>query len=108
MGRVTVSRGKKEGPASGGAAVSMSDEKRESEQPSTSTMADSGRQKHRDDSPARREREGMAKHHMAETTRTTDRWFDTQLNKLYAEVVSEPLPKEFLELVEKLREKAPE
>ena len=38
---------------------------------------------------------------------TVDRWFDRQLNQLYAEVVSEPLPKEFLELIDKLREKTP-
>jgi hypothetical protein len=36
---------------------------------------------------------------------TVDRWFDRQLNQLYSEVVSEPLPKEFLELIDKLREK---
>ena len=36
-----------------------------------------------------------------------DRWFDRQLNQLYSEVISEPLPKEFLELIDKLREKNP-
>ena len=36
-----------------------------------------------------------------------DRRFDRQLNQLYSEVVSEPLPKEFLELIDKLREKTP-
>jgi Anti-sigma factor NepR len=34
-----------------------------------------------------------------------DRWFDRQLNHLYSEVISEPLPKEFLELIDELREK---
>jgi hypothetical protein len=34
-----------------------------------------------------------------------DRWFDAQLMQMYSEVVSEPLPKEFLELLDKLREK---
>ncbi len=34
-----------------------------------------------------------------------ERWFDRQLNQLYSDVISEPLPKEFLELIEKLREK---
>lgn len=34
-----------------------------------------------------------------------ERWFDRQLNQLYTDVISEPLPKEFLELIEKLREK---
>jgi hypothetical protein len=34
-----------------------------------------------------------------------DRWFDTQLMQMYSEVVSEPLPKEFLDLLDKLREK---
>ncbi len=38
---------------------------------------------------------------------TVDRWFDRQLNQLYSEVISEPLPKEFLELIDKLREKTP-
>lgn len=36
-----------------------------------------------------------------------DRWFDRQLNQLYSDVISEPLPKEFVELIEKLREKTP-
>jgi Anti-sigma factor NepR len=36
-----------------------------------------------------------------------DRWFDRQLNQLYSDVISEPLPKEFLDLIEKLREKTP-
>lgn len=34
-----------------------------------------------------------------------DHWFDSQLMQMYSEVVSEPLPKEFLELLDKLREK---
>lgn len=34
-----------------------------------------------------------------------DRWFDSQLMQMYSEVVSEPLPKEFLDLLDKLREK---
>jgi len=38
---------------------------------------------------------------------TVEPWFDRQLNQLYAEVVSEPLPKEMVELIEKLREKNP-
>lgn len=36
-----------------------------------------------------------------------DRWFDRQLNQLYSDVISEPLPKDFLELIDKLREKTP-
>jgi ABC-type uncharacterized transport system YnjBCD substrate-binding protein len=32
-------------------------------------------------------------------------WFDAQLVQIYSEVVSEPLPREFLDLLEKLREK---
>jgi hypothetical protein len=40
-------------------------------------------------------------------TAAVDRWFDRQLNQLYADVISEPLPKEFLELIDKLREKTP-
>jgi len=35
-----------------------------------------------------------------------DNWFDAQLVQIYSEVVSEPLPKEFLDLLEKLREKS--
>jgi hypothetical protein len=38
---------------------------------------------------------------------TVDRWFDRQLNQLYSEVISEPLPKDFLELIDKLRDKTP-
>ena len=34
-----------------------------------------------------------------------DSWFDAQLMQIYTEVVSEPLPKEFLDLLDKLREK---
>jgi hypothetical protein len=34
-----------------------------------------------------------------------DPWLGRQLNQLYSEVVSEPLPKDFLELIDKLREK---
>ena len=34
-----------------------------------------------------------------------DPWIGRQLNQLYSEVVSEPLPKDFLELIDKLREK---
>ena len=40
-------------------------------------------------------------------TAMVDRWFDRQLNQLYSDVISEPLPKEFLELIDKLREKSP-
>ena len=36
-----------------------------------------------------------------------DRWFDRQLNQLYAEVIREPLPKDFLELIEQLRDDDP-
>jgi hypothetical protein len=40
-------------------------------------------------------------------TAMVDRWFDRQLNQLYSDVISEPLPKEFVELIEKLRERTP-
>jgi Anti-sigma factor NepR/PKC-activated protein phosphatase-1 inhibitor len=40
-------------------------------------------------------------------TASVDHWFDRQLNQLYTDVISEPLPKEFVELIEKLREKTP-
>jgi hypothetical protein len=38
---------------------------------------------------------------------TIDRWFDRQLNQLYSEVISEPLPKDIVELLDKLRDKTP-
>ena len=34
-----------------------------------------------------------------------DSWFDAQLMQVYSEVVSEPLPKEFVDLLLKLKEK---
>jgi hypothetical protein len=34
-----------------------------------------------------------------------DYWFNSQLMQMYAEVVSEPLPNELLDLLEKFREK---
>ena len=34
-----------------------------------------------------------------------DRWFDAQLTRMYSDVVNEPLPKAFVELLEKLRER---
>lgn len=34
-----------------------------------------------------------------------DYWFNSQLMQMYSEVVSEPLPRELLDLLEKLREK---
>jgi hypothetical protein len=34
-----------------------------------------------------------------------DYWFNSQLMQMYSEVVSEPLPKELLDLLERLREK---
>jgi hypothetical protein len=37
---------------------------------------------------------------------TAERWFDRQLYQLYSDVISEPLPKDFLELIDKLREKS--
>jgi hypothetical protein len=85
----------------------MSDEKRESVELLRSKAGDGGRPNQTQDAPVRQTRDGAAVRN-SQTARAMDRWFDTQLNKLYAEVVSEPLPKEFLELVEKLREKTPE
>ena len=32
-----------------------------------------------------------------------DRWFDTQLSRMYADLASEPVPKEMLALLEKLK-----
>ena len=34
-----------------------------------------------------------------------DRWFDAQLLQMYSDVLNEPLPKTFLDLLEKLRER---
>lgn len=36
-----------------------------------------------------------------------DRWFDVELNRIYDDVVSEPLPADLLGLVEKLKSKMP-
>lgn len=32
-----------------------------------------------------------------------DRWFDTQLSRMYADLAAEPLPKEMMSLLEKLK-----
>lgn len=32
-----------------------------------------------------------------------DRWFDTQLSRMYADLASEPLPKEMMALLDKLK-----
>jgi hypothetical protein len=32
-----------------------------------------------------------------------DRWFDTQLSRMYADLASEPVPKEMLGLLDKLK-----
>ena len=32
-----------------------------------------------------------------------DRWFDTQLSRMYADLAAEPLPKEMMVLLEKLK-----
>jgi hypothetical protein len=36
-----------------------------------------------------------------------DRWFDTQLSRMYADLASEPVPKEMLALLDKLKTKKP-
>ena len=36
-----------------------------------------------------------------------DRWFDTQLSRMYADLASEAVPKEMLVLLEKLKAKKP-
>jgi hypothetical protein len=38
---------------------------------------------------------------------TQDRWFDTQLSRMYADLAAEPLPKEMLSLLEKLKSSKP-
>ena len=36
-----------------------------------------------------------------------DRWFDTQLSRMYADLASEPVPKELLVLLDKLKTSKP-
>lgn len=36
-----------------------------------------------------------------------DRWFDTQLSRMYADLASEPVPKEMLSLLDKLKTSKP-
>jgi hypothetical protein len=36
-----------------------------------------------------------------------DRWFDTQLGRMYADLASEPVPKEMLALLQKLKTSKP-
>jgi hypothetical protein len=36
-----------------------------------------------------------------------DRWFDTQLSRMYADLASEPVPKEMLVLLDKLKSSKP-
>ncbi len=36
-----------------------------------------------------------------------DRWFDTQLSRMYADLAAEPLPKEMMALLEKLKKQKP-
>ena len=36
-----------------------------------------------------------------------DQWFDSELNRIYDDVLSEPLPKDLADLVAKLKEKKP-
>ncbi len=36
-----------------------------------------------------------------------DRWFDTQLGRMYADLAAEPLPKEMMALLEKLKNAKP-
>jgi len=38
----------------------------------------------------------------------SDRWFDSQLNRLYGDVVEEPLPDDLLSLIEKLKAPRPD
>ena len=35
-----------------------------------------------------------------------DRWFDTQLSRMYADLASDPLPKDMLALIEQLKKPA--
>jgi len=45
----------------------------------------------------------MTQDRTAPTPHGNDPWFDAQLGRLYADVVNEPLPPEFLRLVEQLK-----
>ena len=42
-----------------------------------------------------------------EKSSDADRWFDLELNRIYSDVIKEPLPREFLELVAKLGQRKP-
>lgn len=58
--------------------------------------------------PQQRDLTGKMDQLRRQDTVTSDHWFDRQLHQLYSEVVSEPLPKDMQELIDKLREKAPQ
>jgi len=84
---------------------------------SSDSQSDSKRERRSRDSEAKESSTGYRKPkacvtqdmdtHKRQDTAMVDRWFDRQLNQLYSDVISEPLPKEFIELIEKLREKTP-
>jgi len=52
--------------------------------------------------------EPMMENKTAPASDTIDRWFDAQLGRLYGEVADEPLPRELLDLIEKLKAKRPQ
>lgn len=67
----------------------------------------------KDSIPARSEMTPEQKRQFANNSRLgfeapakLDYWFNSQLMQMYSEVVNEPLPKELLDLLEKLREKS--
>lgn len=45
---------------------------------------------------------GLPSQRPARKSADADRWFDLELNRIYSDVINEPLPKDFLDLVAKL------
>jgi hypothetical protein len=48
---------------------------------------------------------GLQTQRLARKSADADRWFDLELNRIYSDVINEPLPGDFLELVAKLGRK---
>jgi hypothetical protein len=45
---------------------------------------------------------GLSSQRPARKSADADRWFDLELNRIYSDVINEPLPNDFLDLVAKL------
>jgi hypothetical protein len=57
--------------------------------------------------PALPEAEGIGPGEAPQANAAMDRWFQQQLTLLYNDVVNEPVPKEFLEILGKIGKKPP-